>query len=188
MKIVNENLPTNEGNVEKAKRAEQRLPKKADPEAGDSIKAPGDQQVQQWIALNRSRITNAQTVVNAFRQVATWLERDNRREDSQQYLAELIEKTRSRGDKLLEPYRDELSRIMSQRDRKALQNLIRERNEEITVALGKGQTAQQNLLAMRGNLGEEELNRLLKNVVNDLKSAGKLDVNVARDSIIDLLG
>ena len=90
--------------------------------------------------------------------------------------------------RLLEPYRDELSRIVSQRDTQALQTLIADKDQEIKDALGKNQTAQQNMLAMNRNIGEDELDQLLKNVVADLKNTGKLNVNLARDRIIDLLG
>jgi len=188
MKIINENLPANDGNLDKAKRVEQRVPKKAVPKASSEVKAQGNREVQQWIAMTQSRIAKAQTIMNAFRQVATWIEKDDRQGNHDQLLSELIEKTQSRGERLLKPYRDELSRIMSQRDAGGLQTLIADIDEEIKDALGKNQTVQQNILAMNSNMGEQDLDRLLKKVVADLKSTGKLNVNLARDRIIDLLG
>lgn len=188
MRIINENLPANDGNLDKTKRVEQRVPHRADPKAADEVKATGNREVHQWIAMTRSRIAKAQTIMNAFRQVATWIERDDRQGNYDQLLSDLIEKTRSRDARLLEPYRAELTRIVSQRDTRALQTLITDKDEEIKDALGKNQTAQQNMLAVNRNMGEEELDRLLKNVVADLKNTGKLNVNLARDRIIDLLG
>jgi len=193
MRIVNENLPANDGNLDKTKldktkRAEQRAPQRAEPKAANEVQAVGNGEVRQWIAMTRNRIATAQTVMNAFQQVATWFERDDRQSNYDQLLSDLIEKTRSRDARLLEPYRDELSRIVSQRDTRALQTLIADKDQEIKDALGRSLTAKQNMLATNRNIGEDELDQLLKNVVADLKNTGKLNVNLARDRIIDLLG
>ena len=80
MRIINENLPANDGNLDKTKRTEQRVPPRADSKAADEVQAAGSREVHQWIAMTRSRITNAQTVMNAFQQVATWVERDDRKD------------------------------------------------------------------------------------------------------------
>ncbi len=188
MRIINGNLPANDGNLDKTKRVEQRTAQKADPKAADEVQAAGNREVHQWIAMARSRIAEAQTIMNAFRQVATWFETDDQQDNYDQLLSDLIEKTRSRDKQLLEPYRAELSRIVSQKDTQTLQTLIADKTEEIKDALGKNQTAQQNILAMNRNIGEDELDQLLKNVVADLKNTGKLNVTLARDRIIDLLG
>jgi polyhydroxyalkanoate synthesis regulator phasin len=191
MKVINEGLPLNDVNLGKARGAEQGLPRQAGRRKTERVPAQYRHEVQQRIAVTQSRISKAQTILNAFQQVVIWIDGGEEQSNYKELVSDLIEKTKYRNERVLEPYQSELSRILSRGDVSGLRTLIGELEEEIrrmSTELGRNQTTQQNILAMDRTLEEEELNKLLQKVIADLKSTGKLNVNLARDRVIDLLG
>ena len=191
MKVINDNLPLNDANLGKVGNTEKRQPERAGLKEVERDSAHNSQEVQQRIVMTQSHISKAQAILNGLRQVVTWLDEGKRQSDYKHLLSDLIDKTQSRKVRVLEPYREQLSQILGQGDVRRLRVLIAGLNEELQRALpelGKNQTAQQNILAADRDVEKEELDKLLETVVADLKSAGKLNVNLTRDRVIDLLG
>lgn len=150
-----------------------------------------------YLQIQRN-ISAVQTRLTGFLYIREWLENEknlNTAEENLKYISELINNTQIKGEKVLQPYEDELINILKENNIQKMDSLISETEIEINGYLNeidkinqaKTNTAEQNLLAAQSNTQKNDLNELMQDVVNKIKQSDDPGINIAREKIIDLL-
>ena len=141
-------------------------------------------------------ITKSQILINNYHQIKDWLQDNTQRPETVlQDLNALVDKTGYNGEKILEPYRMELTQFVKDRNISGLNDRIRSIEADISLLVDRlpdnykdvEQTIIQNRTAIRRESDESAAYKMMADVIDGLKNRDDIGLNIKRDKIIDLL-
>jgi hypothetical protein len=180
MKVTNENLTPNEANINRPVKNETKLPK-----SSARIQGAGNlEEAQERIRVSEHQISKLQSILDSFRRVEGWIDRQSTAGNPKRELTDLIEKAQFRGERVLQPYENDLKDIVAKGDKTTLRRMISDIDRELKQALPRLDFMKENILAARSGHGMDEL---MRTVVRDLKSTGVPEMNLKRERVVDLL-
>ena len=189
MKVYSRNFSRNETALEKTSE-KKNIPARGDKRDSDvEVKNGNTEGYDKLIQAGRS-IARNQAILNGFERIKNWLDEGKYKPRENQLLAELTEKNRFEKEKVLDPYRRELSKILDKNDAAGLERLIQALNEEVRQSLailGYNQIKVQNVLATAGPAEKRTLNILMTSIKKSLQERGNQLFNISSEKAIDLL-